>query len=69
MNNPLQNTLLGGSLYYVVLPHNRVKVLLKSHENLDASGKVQLFSEDHSLDLSSNCFDKLADLLSKCQNK
>ena len=33
VNNPLQNTLLGGSLYYVVLPHNGVKVLLKFHVN------------------------------------
>ena len=32
--------------------------------------KVQLFWEDHKISqLSSNCFDKSADLLSKCQNK
>ena len=57
MNNPLQNTLLGGSLYYVVLPNAGVKVLLESHVSSSTSDISQKKMHSHlSLNFCTNGF-------------
>ena len=48
----------------------RVFIFMRRKSGSKHDFKVQLFWEDHKISqLSSNCFDKSADLLSKCQNK